>query len=91
MSSFLGGIITKRAERPTVLLEEIDNAIRGVGFECFVLLSYGSTMSPLKSPTHRFFHADVTDTVGTKTMTVNVNINLVKMYVDKLKRGKFLR
>ena len=48
--------MTKRAERPTVLLEEIYNAIRDVGFECFVLSSYGSTMSPSKSPTHMFFN-----------------------------------
>ena len=46
------GIMTKRVERPTVLLEEIDNAIRDVGFECFVQSCYGSTMSPSKSSTH---------------------------------------
>ena len=83
--------MAKRAERPTVLLEEIDNTIRDVVFECFVLSCYGSSMSPSKSPTHWFFHADVTDTVGTTTITVTVKGNLVKTHVDKLKRGKFLR
>ena len=29
--------MTKRAERHTILLEEIDNAIHDVVFECFVL------------------------------------------------------
>ena len=46
-------------------------------------------MSPSKSPTHWFFHADVTDIVG--TMTITVNLKGVKMHVNKLKRGKFLR
>ena len=31
------GIMTKRAEYPTLSLKQIDNAIRVVGFECFVL------------------------------------------------------
>ena len=84
------GIMTKRVERPTVLLEGIDNAIRDVGFECFVLSCYGSTMSPSKSSTHWFLHADVTDTVGTTTITETVKGNLVKTHVDKLKREKFL-
>ena len=48
-------------------------------------------MSPSKSSTHWFLHADVTDTVGTTTITVHVKGNLVKMHVDKLKRGKFLQ
>ena len=47
--------MTKQTEHPAVLLEEIENAIRDVGYECFVLSSYGSTMSPSKSPTHWFF------------------------------------
>jgi hypothetical protein len=83
--------MTKRVERPTVLLEEIDNAIRDVVFECFVLSCYRSIMSPSKSPTHWFFHADVTDTFGTTTITVIVKENLVKTHVDKLKRGRFLQ
>ena len=77
-----GGIITKRVEIPTVLLEEIDNAIQDVVFECFVLSCYGSTMSPSKSPTHWFFHVDVTDIVGTTTIIVTVKGNLVKTHVD---------
>ena len=83
--------MTKRAEHPTVLLEEINNAIHDVVFECFVLSCYGSTISPLKSPTHWFFHANVTDIVGTTTIIIIVKENLVKTHVDKLKRGKFLR
>ena len=81
--------MTKRAKRPTILLAEIYNALLDVGFECFVLSSYGSTMSPSKSPTHWFFHADVTDTIGTTTITVTVKGNFVKTHVDKLKRGNF--
>ena len=84
-------IVTKRAERPTVLLEYIDNAIRDVVFECFVLSCYESTMSPSKSPTYWFFHADVTDVVGITTITIIAKGNLVKTHVDKLKRGIFLR
>jgi hypothetical protein len=80
----------KRAARTIVLLEEIDNVIQDVVFECFVLSCYGSTMSPSKSPTHWFFHAYVTDTVGTTTIIIIVKENLVKTHVDKLKRGKFL-
>lgn len=64
--------MTKRVERPTVLLEEIDDAIRDVSFECFVLSSYGITMSPSRSPTHCFFHAYVTNTVGTTTTTITI-------------------
>ena len=37
------------------------------------------------------FHADVTDTVGTTTITVTLKENLIKMHVDKLNREKFLR
>ena len=80
----------KRVERPTVLLEEIDNAISDVVFERFIMSCYGSTISPSISPTHYFFHADVTDTVGTTTITKTVKENLVKTHVDKLKRGKFV-
>jgi hypothetical protein len=79
----------KRAERPTVLLKEMDNAIRDVLFECFVLSCYGSTMSPSKSPTHWFFYADVMDTVGITTIIVIVKENLVKTHVNKMKREKF--
>ena len=53
--------------------------------------SYGSTMLPSKSPSHWFFYADVTDTFGITTIIEPVKENLVKMHVDKLKRGKFLR
>jgi hypothetical protein len=79
-----------RVERPTVLLEEIDYAIRDVILECFVLFCYENTLSPSKSPSHWFFHVDVMDTVGTTTITVNVQENLVKTHVDKLKKRKFL-
>ena len=88
---YFEGIMTKRVERPSVLLEEIDNTIRDVVFECFVLSCYGSTMSPSKSPTHWFLHVDIMDIVGTTTITVTVKGNLVKTHVDTLKRGKFLR
>ena len=46
-------------------------------------------MSPSKSSTHWFFYADVTNIVGTTTITVIVKGNLVKTHVNKLKRGKF--
>ena len=46
-------------------------------------------MSLSKSSTHWFLHVDVTDTVGTMTITVIVKENLVKTHVDKLMRGEF--
>jgi hypothetical protein len=80
----------KRVVRTTVLLEEIDNVIQDVVFECFVLSCYASTMSPSKSPTHWFFYAYVTDTIGTTTIIIIVKKTLVKTHVDKLKRKMIL-
>ena len=82
--------MTKRAECPIVLLENIDNAIRGVVLECFVMSSYGSTMSPSKSPTHSFFPRKCYEHNWYNDYNRNYEKKLCEN-VNKLKRGEFLQ
>ncbi len=76
--------MAKIYEHPILLVEDIDLFSNVYGN-----LSISST-SPFKSVVFSYLHANVIDTMGTTTITLNIKGGLIKTHAKFLKKGLFL-